>query len=383
MSQIDDYLNEKDQEIQQTYADLHQLAEPSWQERKTSAYIQEALTRAGITYKTFEGHFGIVADIPGESDEVVALRADMDALVQEVKGEVQPNHSCGHDAHSTMVLHTALAFASCRPRLKKSVRFIFQPAEEKGEGALKMVEEGALDHCRYLFGIHLRPWMEVPMGKASPVIIHSSCATIYGVIKGQQAHASRPQDGNNPIEAASFLIQALQNIRLKSPDSFSIKMTGLKSGGDSSNVIPEKAEFILDLRARTNAAMEELKVKTADLLERVGHLTGTAISGNVTEFVPAATTNKEATNLAVKAIAAVIGEENVAEPCVSQGGEDFHFYTLQKPDLKGTMIGLGCDLRPGLHHPEMQFNKEALLYGTKILANLLYQAASLEDKNEK
>ncbi|MBV7507930.1 amidohydrolase [Bacillus sp. sid0103] len=377
MSQLIDFINGQEQAILKTYVDLHQLAEPSWQEHKTSHFIKAVLTEAEIPFKTYEGHFGIVADIPGEGNEIVALRADMDALLQEVKGKVQPNHSCGHDAHSTMVLHTALAFAACKPYRSKPVRFIFQPAEEKGEGALQMMQEGALDGVHYLFGVHLRPWDEVPMGKVAPAIVHSSCATIYGVIKGKQAHASRPQDGNNPIEAASYLIQALQNIRLKNQDSFSIKMTGLHAGGGSSNVIPETANYILDLRATTNEAMDELQSRALDLLEKVGALTGTSISGTVKEFVPAARLNKEAIKLAMDAVAVVMGEENVDDNCISQGGEDFHFYTLQNPKLKATMLGLGCDLRPGLHHPDMQFNQKALLYGTKILTSLLYNAASI------
>lgn len=376
MSQLTNYINEQEQAILKTYAELHHLAEPSWQEQKTSQYIQRVLTEAGIPFKTYEGHFGIVADIPGEGNEIVALRADLDALLQEVKGRVQPNHSCGHDAHSTMVLHTALAFAACKPYLSKPVRFIFQPAEEKGEGALQMIQEGALVGVHYLFGVHLRPWSEVPMGKVAPAIVHSSCATIYGVIKGKQAHASRPNDGNNPIEAASYLIQALQNIRLKSTDFFSIKMTGLHAGGDSSNVIPETATFILDLRATTNEAMDELQNRAVDLLEKVGALTGTNINGTVKEFVPAARLNRDAIMLAKDAASSVLGEENVVDNCISQGGEDFHFYTLQNPEVKATMIGLGCDLRPGLHHPDMKFNQEALLYGTKIVTNLVYNAAS-------
>lgn len=375
MDQLIHFINEQEQTILKTYADLHQLPEPSWQEQKTSQYIQEELAKAGISFKTFTDHYGIIADIPGEGSEIVALRTDLDALLQEVKGRVQPNHSCGHDAHSTMVLHTALAFAACKPDRSKPVRFIFQPAEEKGEGAIQMMNDGALEGVHYLFGIHLRPWMEVPMGKVAPAIVHSSCATIYGDIKGKQAHASRPQDGINPIEAASYVIQALQNIRLKSPDSFSIKMTGLHAGGDSSNVIPETANFILDLRATTNEAMEELQTRALDLLEKVSALTGTRITATVEEFVPAARLNKEAIKMAKEAASFVMGEENVVDNCISQGGEDFHFYTLQNPEIKATMIGLGCDLRPGLHHPDMQFNQEALFYGTKILSTLLYNSA--------
>jgi amidohydrolase len=131
-----EYIDRHQESLLKTYHDLHSLAEPSWQEEKTSRYILECLKKAGLTVKTFHSHYGIVAEIPGQSNQVVALRADMDAIVQEVGGMVKPNHSCGHDAHSTMVLYAALAIASSGIRPKRTLRFLFQPAEETGEGAL-------------------------------------------------------------------------------------------------------------------------------------------------------------------------------------------------------------------------------------------------------
>ena len=142
---LNHYLHQQREPILQTYRDLHDLAEPSWKEEKTSFYLQERLQQAGFAVQRFAGHYGLVAEIPGATADVVALRADMDALVQEVDGVVKPNHSCGHDAHSTMVLHTALALAACQIRPHKTIRFIFQPAEEKGEGALQMIRDGAAD----------------------------------------------------------------------------------------------------------------------------------------------------------------------------------------------------------------------------------------------
>ncbi|MCK9906583.1 hypothetical protein MXD63_42160, partial [Frankia sp. Cpl3] len=96
------YLAARREEIVKTYTDLHQLAEPSWQEEKTSAYLRQRIEQAGLNVRRYDGHFGFTAEIAGETSEVVALRADMDALVQEVDGVVKANHSCGHDGHSTM-----------------------------------------------------------------------------------------------------------------------------------------------------------------------------------------------------------------------------------------------------------------------------------------
>ncbi|AXI00602.1 amidohydrolase [Sporosarcina sp. PTS2304] len=365
------YIKDTTEQILQTYSELHAIAEPSRQEKMTSTYLQDKLSAAGLKITTYPSHYGFIAEIPGEVEGVIALRADMDALVQEVDGVVKANHSCGHDAHSTMALYTALALSKTRSR--HTMRFIFQPAEEVAEGALQMMEEGVLKNVLFLGGVHVRPHMEVPFGKAAPVILHGSSATLLGTIIGTPAHAARPEEGNNPLEAASFLIQALRQIRLPGNKNFSIKITELH-GGETSNSIPESARFTLDVRAESNATMKTLLEKTHHVIESTGRLTNTIITYEKEGYSPAATESKIAVALAQRAIGSIVGEENVDSPCVSQGAEDFHFYTWKTPEIPATMIGLGCDLKPGLHHPQMTFNKEALLYGTQILTQLLLYA---------
>ncbi|USG67113.1 M20 peptidase aminoacylase family protein [Brevibacillus ruminantium] len=374
-----DYLKERQDEIIRTYEELHLLAEPSWQEEKTSQYLANRLKEAGLTVKTYPDHFGLTVDIEGEEKEIVGLRADMDALVQEVNGVVKPNHSCGHDGHSTMVLYAALAFAATGIRPKKSVRFLFQPAEEKVGGALQMLKDGALDGVSMLFGVHVRPVMELANGTAAPAIIHGASASVHGSISGLQAHASRPERGRNVIETAAVLVQSLQNIRLQAGCSFSVKMTQLTAGGETSNVIPDKATFKLDLRAQSNEGMKELQEKLGHVIDHVSTLMGTPIEWKIPGEVPAAILNEQAEGLMREAIAQVLGAENVEQPCVSPGGEDFHFYTYHKPELAGTMLGLGCGLAPGLHHPEMSFDTKALTAGAQILATALLYAASGKD----
>ena len=365
-----------------TYNELHQLAETSWHEEKTSCYLREKLSQAGYHIQTFEKHFGFVAEFNRKSSHVIALRADMDALLQEVDGNMRPNHSCGHDAHSTMVLYAALALV--RHPMKHTIRFIFQPAEETAEGALKMIEEQTLNDVVFLGGIHLRPALEIPFGKASPVITHGATTSIKGWIEGIPSHAARPEKGNNPLEAAATMIQAIQQIRLDVTDSYSVKITELQ-GGEASNSIPSKAQFTLDLRARSNETMTNLVEQTNHVLTNVGALTKTKISSNVAGFTPAAVKHAVAINLAKKAISSSLGPEHVVSECVSPGAEDFHFYSLKNPTIASTMIGLGCDLKPGLHHPKMQFNKEALIYGTNILTELLLEADQQDwhDKYQK
>lgn len=371
------YIDSQRDFIIKTYHDLHALAEPSWQEKKTSNYLLKSLKEAGLKVKTFQEHYGIVAEIPGRLNRVVALRADMDALLQEVDGELKPNHSCGHDAHSTMVLYTALAISKSGIQPKHTLRFIFQPAEEKGEGALKMIEDGALEEVTYLFGLHLRPDKEVPYGKASPVIVHGAAETIRGTIKGVQAHASRPEEGINVIEAAALLVQKLQQIYLYLPDEtpYSIKMTQLQTENKESNIIPETASFSIDVRAQTNEVMNKLNDYANEIFEQTKQQTGVAIASCMKEFVPAAVTNENAIKVTKSAISRVLGKESIIPVCVSHGGEDFHFYTAKNQGVSATMIGLGCGLKPGLHHPQMEFNLEALHYGTKILTQTILLAS--------
>ncbi|MGM9987864.1 MAG: amidohydrolase [Bacillaceae bacterium] len=365
--------------ILETYETLHQLAEPSWKEERTSAYLVERLRQAGLQVKTFPHHFGIIAEIPGLTNEVVALRADLDALVQEVDGNVKAHHSCGHDAHSTMVLHAALSIAKRKMVPYRTLRFIFQPAEEVGAGALQMVEDGALNNVVYLFGIHVRPAFEVPFGKASAIIKHGSAGTIKGQIKGRQAHAARPQDGINVIESAALIVQQLKEMILSITETYSIKMTQLQVYNEATNIIPETATFTLDVRAQTNELMEALKKQTASIINHVMQQCGSSIEYEMTEYVPAAIPNAQAMAIAKQAISDVLGSQYALDSTTSQGGEDFHFYTLKQPTIKATMIGLGCDLKPGLHHPNMHFNVDALEYGTEILIKTMLLASNMEE----
>nr|WP_228548284.1 amidohydrolase [Sporosarcina obsidiansis] len=374
------FIEDRREQILQTYQELHKLAEPSWEEQKTSRYLQEKLSAAGLQVKTYTGHYGFIAEIAGKKEGVIALRADMDALVQEVDGTVKANHSCGHDGHSTMALYSALALQDSKFSLQHTIRFIFQPAEEKAEGALQMMEEGVLEDVLFLGGVHVRPHTEVPFGKSAPVILHGSSATLTGVITGTPAHAARPEEGNNPIEAASLLIQSLKQIRLPGNKKYSIKMTELHAG-ETSNSIPASARFTLDIRAEANETMDALLSKARHIIDSTAKLTETNITCKEEGYSPAATKNDQAVHLAQHAIGSILGKENVAAPCISQGAEDFHFYTWKTPHIPATMIGLGCDLKPGLHHPQMTFNTDALIYGTKILTQLLLNADQGMEEN--
>ncbi|MCZ2969638.1 M20/M25/M40 family metallo-hydrolase, partial [Acinetobacter baumannii] len=127
-----------------------------------------------------------------------------------------------------------------------TVRFIFQPAEEKGNGALKMVEKGAVDDADFLFGVHLRPIEELSLKQAAPSIRHGAAGFLEGMIHGEDAHGARPHQGVNAIDVISMINIGLKNIWLPPQSSYSVKMTRCQAGGDNLNIIPGNGHFSLD-----------------------------------------------------------------------------------------------------------------------------------------
>src|SRR5699024_8485481 len=138
---------------------------------------------------------------------------------------------------------------------------IFQPAEEVGTGALKMIENGVITNMDYLYGVHLRPKQETQMNRASPVIIHGAAKSIHATIIGEDAHAARPHLTSNAIEVGAQIVNMLQNIHLDPNIPYSVKMTTFQAGGKNTNIIPGNAKFSLDLRTQNNDQMEELLSK--------------------------------------------------------------------------------------------------------------------------
>ena len=360
-------LKQIEKEVYSIFDHLHQYPEISWEEVQTTQFIKEILEKEGYQVQTFDDCTGVVGEI-GEGDFTVALRADMDALWQEKDGKWQAIHSCGHDSHSTMALGVALLFNKMGYKPPGKLKILFQPAEEKGTGALKMLQKGILDNVDFLYGVHLRPIQELRSGYASPAILHGASQYITGEIKGEMAHGARPHLGVNAIEVASSLVQEMSNIHIDPQIPASIKMTGIHAGGPNGNTIPDRAEFTLDLRAQTNDVMNQLEYKLTQMIEGISMIYDAEIKLHSEIKLAAAEVDLTAQQIMESAIQEVIGPEFCAPPVVTSGGEDFHFYSLMKQDLKTTMLGLGCDLQPGLHHPDMTFHREDILIGIEILA---------------
>lgn len=353
-------------EVLSVFNYLHTHAETSMKETKTTEFIKNRLEAIGCRTRTFSDCPGVIGEI-GSGKPVVALRADMDALWQQVDGDYRANHSCGHDAHMSMVLGTMMALITRGHLPNGTVQAIFQPAEETGEGARLLASKGVTKDADYLYGVHLRPIQEIPDGTAEPAILHGACRTISGVIQGEEAHAARPHLGRNAIEAAAAIVHEIGHIHLDPMIPCTIKMTTLHAG-KSSNIIPGQATFTLDARAQTNEAMERLIDHVQRVVQAVADLYSSPIELKMTPGSSSALYHPEAIQIMGDAIRQVLGDGGYKEPIRSSGGDDFHQYAKRYPDLKATMLGLGCGLSPGLHHPKMTFNHDMMFPGISILA---------------
>jgi len=366
------------QKVKETYTYLHNIPELGFQERQTSAYLADKLERSGYVVQKNVGITGIIAILDsGFPGPTVGFRADMDALGHEQDGQVVPIHSCGHDAHSAIVLTMAQEIAR-RGIVKGKVKIIFQPAEELMIGAKKMIATGLLNDLDILFGIHLRPIHDAVAGQAVPALYTGASTKIEVDIQGLTAHAARPHLGINAADAVAAIINGVHGIVMDTTVSSSIKVTKIRAGGAALNAIPDHAELVFDVRAQQNDVMKTLLNKAEKTIEFGALTVGATVKIRIQSGVPAAELDEKWINLAQKAILATVGAKGLLPPQYTPGGEDFHFFKQEIPGLEVGFIGLGADVTPGLHHPGMTINQDSLADGVQILLFIVDQIIELK-----
>lgn len=359
--------------MQEIFNHLHTNPEISWQEEQTTNYLVRFLQEEGFSPQTFDEMTGLYVDI-GKGEPKVGFRTDMDALWQEIDGKFQANHSCGHDGHMTVALGVVLLLKEIEASLQGAVRIIFQPAEEVGQGAKAIVKTGVVDSLEYLFGMHVRPLVELADDTYAPAIHHGAAKMFSGNIQGIEAHGARPEEGINAIEVGAAIVDGMKRIWIEPAASASIKMTKLQAGGKSANIIPGNATFSVDVRAQHNKTMEQLTDGFERVIASVQTLYNVTVDYEVNTHIVASEVDEAAKAIMNQAIVDTVGKDSCVPEIVTPGGEDFHFYTYANEALKATMLGLGCGVTPGLHHPEMTFNRDRLPTGAYIVTRALQLA---------
>jgi amidohydrolase len=282
-------------------------------------------------------------------------------------------HACGHDGHTVCLLGAALTLADFQDQLAGPVKFIFQPAEEAGNGAERLCKAGVLNDPPVvaIFGLH--GWPGLPVGTAAirSGPFFASCDTFEIKVKGKGAHAAFPHHGIDPIMIGSQIVTALQSIvarRCDPLDSLVVTVAEFHAG-TASNIIPPEAI----LRGTIRALKPETRKKAADLVTSISSSMAEGLGGRaevvITDDVPPLSNDPKTTGYMREILQKTLGSESViTEFPQVMGVEDFAYYVQQVP---GTFWVLGL-LPAGksemgqLHQPDFDFTDAAVPIGMKL-----------------
>lgn len=362
---------------------LHANPELSYQEYKTSAFVQEKLSAQGIPFRVM-AQTGVVGLIEGRNPgrRVIALRADMDALPIMEENQVPYKstndgvmHACGHDVHTTILLGASAILQRLRQEWEGTVKLIFQPGEEKNPGgASLMIREGVLTDPapQAIFGLHVHPGLEVGKLSFRGGMVMASADEIYMTIRGKGGHAAAPHQTVDTILVASQLVVALQQIisRNRNPLSPSVLSITSVQGGHTTNVIPSEVKLMGTFRAMDEQwrfkAHELIRRLSTDLVEGMG----AEIDLHIDVGYPMVYNNEALDKLARAEAGSYLGSENVLETEVRLGAEDFGYYTRQIP---GCFYRLGVmnvekGITAGVHTPTFNIDESAIEVGVGMMA---------------
>ena len=350
--------------------DFHRHPELGYQETRTAAIVAERLRELGYAVREGVAVTGVLGDRDGRG-RTLLVRADMDALPILERNDVEYRsenhgvmHACGHDGHTAIGMVAAARFA--RGDVAGRLRFAFQPAEEGGQGADRMIEEGALEGVDAALGLHV--WNSMPVGLVGvtpgPAMAAVDDFTIE--IRGSGGHAAMPHQTDDPIVRAAAVVTNLQTIvsRRVSPFDTAVVSVTQISGGTAFNVIPDLVRLHGTVRTFLPHVREEVHRR---IREVVGEH-GTVEIRSVTRTL----VNDEAmSELVREAAVSVVGEENVLLEERTMGGEDFAAFLERVP---GCFFFVGSRSDGGgapHHHPEFDIDERSLPLGLEIMTRAI------------
>jgi len=356
--------------------DFHRHPEFGFEVDRTAAFVAETLRSFGVEVAEGIGGTGVVGTLKrGTSNRAIALRADMDALlIPEATGKPYAStvpgrmHACGHDGHTTMLLGAAQRLAE-EGGFDGTIRFIFQPAEEWGKGALAMLDDGLMERFPFdeIFGIHNAPGLPVGTFRTKPGAFMSAEDNFEIVLTGVGGHAARPNVTREVLVAACATVMNLQTIvarRLSPTDIAVVSVTELLTDGVR-NALPGTARILGDTRSFRPEVSAEIERHMRTIAKGTAETYNLAVEVTYTrEFIP--TVNDQRLAEGALAVATTLfGSENAAmldEPVGAS--EDFAQYLRHVPGCF-VNLGNGTDSAP-LHNPTYDFNDAGLLHGARF-----------------
>lgn len=365
--------------------DMHANPETAFNEHETTSLIYNKLKNVRLDkVERFPGT-GLYGLLKGKKGKCAALRADIDALpITENTGlkfsSKNPGimHACGHDAHSAMVYGAALILKELKAELNGSVKFIFQPAEEKNPGgASVLIKHGVLSSPKVdvIFGQHILPGKPAGKNGFYPGVMMASQDEIYITIIGKAGHGARPQGAIDPIVIASQVVLALQTIVSRNTDPYEpiVITIGRFQGGTINNVIPDKVE----LSGTVRTLNEKLRKNTLKLIERtvkgICSSAGASYKFTVSPGYPELVNSPEVTKFAETSAIEFSGKENVFKGERFMFAEDFAYYLKKSP---GTFYWIGAGNTTGLHTSTLNLDEKLIPQGAAFMAYLAWKYLS-------
>ena len=340
--------------------DFHRYPELSGDEKRTAEIVAEQLKRLGLEVREEVGGYGVIGVLKGSFDgPVIGFRADMDALpIQEETGfpysSTVPGvmHACGHDGHTAMLMGTAEVLVSFRDRLCGTVKFIFQPAEETGNGAKRMKEDGALDapNVDILLGMHLLFHEAGTIAYKKGYALTAS-DTFELTVRGAGGHGAKPHETNDPLLTACSLVNALQYVvsRKVNPQQMATLTVGTISSGSAGNVIPGEAKITGTVRTLQKETQETMIRGIRETADGICRVMGCQYELNYHKNSEAVYNAPETMDQVLAGIRRILPENRIQELQDARcGSEDFSgFY---RDGLQTAYIWLG-GAYPGEKHP--------------------------------
>ncbi len=370
---------------------LHKHPELSFREYKTTEYIQSRLDELNIPYET-PLETGCVGILKGgiESDKVVALRADIDALPILEEGTAKQGyislnegvaHCCGHDAHTANLLTVAKILSELRAEIEGTVLLVFQPGEEKLPGGGKLLTEtGFLQKRKVdaIYGIHTSPMHRAGIVATKPGPLMASTSEFEVEVIGKGGHAARAHEAIDPIVLSSQFINAVQTIASRNVDPTEpvVVTIGRIEGGSAHNIIPENVKLWGTARTLSPETEELVIERLEAILRGITREAGGDYKFEFNRGYPAVINSEKEADLVLKSARKILGNDNVIEltkPVMA--GEDFAFYQKEFP---GAFFFVGsaskeADSEYPWHHPKYNVDDRFFETATPLMASLIFE----------
>jgi hippurate hydrolase len=361
--------------------DLHQHPEILFDTHRTSAFVAEKLREFGCD-EVVEGigRTGVVGVIQGRSTasgRTVGLRADMDALpIHEATGLDYASktdgamHACGHDGHTAMLLGAARYLAETR-NFDGTCVVIFQPAEEGGGGGREMCEDGLMARwgIEEVYGMHNWPGMPVGSFAIRPGAFFAATDVFEIVVEGRGGHAAKPHETIDPTVTAAQIVTATQSIAARNADPVGqivVSITSFETSSKAFNVIPQRVTMKGTVRTLAPEMRDLAETRLTEIADHTARAFGATAAVEYHRNYPVMVNSERETGYASEAGRAVSGECADAE--LVMGGEDFAFMLEERP---GAYILVGNGDSAAVHHPEYNFNDDAIPAGCSFWAEIV------------